>query len=60
MIQKVVTKRRLKDSSSIKDDLDYWLKRSPKERVEAVDYLRRQLHGSSVRLQRSARVIKRT
>ena len=60
MIQKIVTKRSLKDPSSIKDDLAYWLSRTPKERVEAVDYFRRQLHGSSERLQRSVRVIQRT
>ncbi len=60
MIQKVVKKRSLKDTSSIKDDLEYWLKKAPEERVEAVDYFRRQFHGSSTRLQRIARVIQRS
>lgn len=60
MIQKVITRRNLKDSSLNKADLTYWLKKTSKERVAAVDYLRRQYHGSSTRLQRSARVIQRT
>ena len=60
MIQKVVKKRNLSNYSSIKEDLAYWLDKTPGERVGAVDYLRRQYHGSSARLQRSARVIQRT
>jgi hypothetical protein len=59
MIVKVAKKKRLADSSQIKEDLVYWLKRSPAERVAAVDYLRRQVHGNSGRLQRVARVVKR-
>ena len=59
MIQKVVAKGRLKDASLINADLAYWLKRSPQERVAAVDYLRRQYHGSSARLQRIVRIIQR-
>lgn len=60
MIQKVVTRRNLRDLSAVKDDLAYWLSKMPEERVSAVEYLRRQYHGSSTRLQRSARVIQRT
>lgn len=60
MIQKVVNKRSLHDFSSIKEDLIYWLSKTPEERVAAVDYLRRQYHGSTERLQRFARVIKRS
>lgn len=59
MIKKVVTKRNLKDFSSIKEDLAYWRSRPPEERVAAVDYLRGQFHGSTNRLQRFARVIQR-
>ena len=59
MIVKVAKKKRLADSSQVKEDLVYWLKRSPAERVAAVDYLRRQVHGNSGRLQRIARVIER-
>ena len=60
MIQKTVKKRNLNNFSSIKDDLSYWLSKAPEERVATVDYLRRQYHGSTARLQRSARVIQRT
>ena len=59
MIKRVVTKRSLRDSSSPKSDLEYWLSRTPEERVATVDYLRRQYHGRATRLQRSARVIQR-
>jgi hypothetical protein len=55
MIQKVINKRSVIDAS-VGDDLSYWLDRSPAERVAAVEFLRRQHHGSSARLQRSARV----
>ena len=60
MIQKVVNKRDLRNFSSIKEDLSYWLTKTPEERVAAVDYLRKQHHGSTERLQRFARVIKRS
>ena len=59
MIKKIVTKRKLYESS-LKDDLAYWLSKPPEERIAAVDYLRKQYHGSTTRLQRSARVIQRT
>jgi len=60
MIEKVVTRRPLHDPSSAKEDLAYWLSKPPEERVAAVDYLRKQRHGSTARLQRTARVIQRT
>lgn len=60
MIQKTVTKRSLREPSSTKEDLAYWLSKTPEERVATVDYLRRQYYGSSARLQRVARVIQRT
>lgn len=59
MIEKIVTRRSLKDASS-KDDLAYWLSKQPEERVAAVDYLRKQIHGNTARLQRTARVVQRT
>jgi hypothetical protein len=59
MIKKVITKRKIDDSSSL-DDLAYWLSRSPEERISAVEILRRQYHGSSERLQRFSRVVERT
>ena len=62
MIKKVVNKRNLNEHKlqSIIDDLSYWLTRTPEERIATVEYLRRQYHGSTARLQRSARVIQRT
>jgi len=60
MIEKVVKKRKLGDTAEqIKDDLAYWLTKSPGERVAAVDYLRRQYYGDTGRLQRVARVVQR-
>ena len=59
-IQKVVQKRNLSDVASPKEDLAYWLSKSPEERIAAVEHLRRQYHASTNRLQRSARVIQRT
>jgi hypothetical protein len=60
MIEKVVRKRNLKDFSEIEENLGYWLSRTAEERVSVVEILRKQLHGSSARLQRSARVIQRS
>jgi len=57
MIQKVVHKCSLDDSNQIQKDLEYWLSKTPEERIEAVEILRRQYHGNSERLQRVARVI---
>jgi len=56
MIKKVARVKDLNDKKLLLDDLNFWLSKSPKERVEAVKYLRRQFHGSSERLQRVARV----
>ncbi len=61
MIKKVVKIQTLEQHKkhSIKDDLAYWLNKTPEERITAVEYLRRQYHGSATRLQRSLRVIQR-
>ena len=60
MIAKVIKVRELNDNALILDDLKYWLSKSPEERVEAVDYLRKQFHGNSERLQRVVRVVQRS
>ena len=60
MIEKVINKANLREFSEIKENLSYWLSKKPEERVEAVEYLRRTMHGSSARLQRTARVIQRS
>ncbi len=60
MIEKVVVRRSLKDSDSSKEDLEYWLSRTPEERVEAVELLRRAVYGDTGRIQKVVRVIKRS
>ena len=60
MIQKIVVKKNLDENNSIIDDLKFWLSKSPEERVSAVEYLRRQYHGSTARLQRTVKVIQRS
>jgi hypothetical protein len=57
MIEKSVRKLDLKRDSSIKEDLAYWLSKTPRERIAAIEFLRGRYHGSSTRLQRSARVV---
>ena len=57
MIQKIVKKYRMDELSLIREDLAFWLSKSPVERISAVEYLRRQYHGNTARLQRSARII---
>jgi hypothetical protein len=58
MIQRVISKRHLTDNS-VRDDVAYWRSRPASERIAAVENLRRQHHGRTTRLQRSARVIER-
>ncbi len=60
MIQKIVTTKDLRNNDSISDDLKFWLNKTPEERVSTVEYLRRQHHGNTARLQRVARVIQRS
>jgi len=60
LIQKVIKKANLRDFAEVRENLSYWLSKSPEERVEAVEYLRRTMHGGSARLQRTARVIQRS
>jgi hypothetical protein len=60
MIEKVVRKGSLGESNDRDADLAYWLSKSPEERVAAVDFLRRQRHGTGARLQRVARVVQRS
>ena len=59
MIQKIVNKNPLNSFSETKEDLAYWLSRTPEERIAAVEILRKQQHGSTARFQRIARVIQR-
>lgn len=58
MIEKVVRKFDLKTFSEIGQNLEYWLSRSPSERVEAVEKIRKATHGNTAGLQRVARVVR--
>jgi hypothetical protein len=60
MIQKIATTKDFRNNDSISDDLKFWLNKTPEERVSTVEYLRRQHHGNTARLQRVARVIQRS
>lgn len=60
MIKAVVSKKDLNNYSEIRENRTYWLQQPAKTRVHTVDYLRKQQHGSSERLQRSVRIIQRT
>ncbi len=60
MIERVVKKMDIERDSAIKEDLAYWLIKTPEGRISAIEILRRQYHGSSERLQRCARVIHQT
>jgi len=60
MIKKVVKIKNLNDKNDHLDDLKYWLNKTNRERIAAVEYLRRQFHGGTARLQRVAIVIQRT
>jgi hypothetical protein len=57
MIAKTVTKANLQDLFEIRQNLEFWMSKSPEDRIAAVERLRRERHGSSQRLQRTARVI---
>jgi hypothetical protein len=51
-MEEVVKKLDWKKDSSIKEDLDYWISKTPEERTATIEFLRRQHHGSSERFQR--------
>ncbi len=60
VIEKTVKIGSTKNINSVQDDLEFWLSRSPEERINAVELLRRQYHGNTERLQRVARVIQQS
>jgi hypothetical protein len=57
MIRKVFKKTTFKEVAETNPDLAYWLSRTPQERLEAVELLRRQVPGSSTRIKRMFRVV---
>ena len=58
MIQKTVKKLNINGKEQLNYDLNYWLPRTPEERISAVEILRRQFNGNSAGLQRTVRIIK--
>ena len=59
MIRKIVAKHRMDSLSEVRQNLRYWLEKTPQERLAVVDFLRSQIYGDTERLQRTARVIQR-
>ena len=57
MIEKTVAKKSLHDLAEIRQNLVYWLSKSPQERLAALERIRRDRHGSAERLQRIARAV---
>ncbi|GBE31478.1 hypothetical protein BMS3Bbin05_00379 [bacterium BMS3Bbin05] len=60
MIKKVIKKGSWNDKFPKEADLAYWLTKSPRERIETVEILRRQYYGGTARLQRIVKVVQRT
>ena len=56
MIAKCVKIAKLNKPSQ-KDDVKYWLGKTPSERISAVEILRKQYHGNTQGLQRVYRVV---
>ena len=56
-IRKVVKFTTFKEVEESNPDLEYWLSRTPEERLEAVEFLRRQVYGRPARLQRVLRIV---
>ena len=58
LLKTVVKKCKLSETS-VKDDLNYWLSKSPDERISAVEVLRRQHYANTPRLRKIVRITKR-
>jgi hypothetical protein len=56
-MEKVIFRKKLNESS-YRDDLDYWLSKTPEERFSAIEMLRRQTNGDPGRLQRVVEITK--
>lgn len=57
MIEKVVKITTFKEVEETNPDLEFWLTKTPEERLAAVEFLRRQVYGNSARLQRVLRIV---
>ena len=58
-IEKVLNIKKLSVADS-NEDYIYWMSKSPQERIEAIEHLRRMYYGDSARLQRAVRIIQRS
>ena len=56
-LEQVLTATSFDDDNRERPSLRYWLSRPPEERIAAVEFLRRQVDGGRVRLQRVLRVL---
>jgi hypothetical protein len=56
-LQRLIRITSFAEEARTRPALQYWLSRPPEERVAAVEYLRRQVHGSGARLRRVHRVL---
>lgn len=56
-IQRVLKQTSFEEEARTRPALEYWLSRSPEERVAAVEFLRRQVDGAGARLRRVHRVL---
>jgi len=56
IIEKTKRITKLTDSAD-RDNLAYWLEKTPEERLEAVEFMRRHYYGDTTGFQRVARVV---
>ena len=59
MIEKVAYKAKLSQLNEVRQNLEFWLSKSPSERILAVEHLRKQYGGVTKGLQRVFRVLER-
>ena len=60
MISKVIHNGNLHAESDGSRDRAFWMKKPPKERIAAVETLRRQYHGNTGRLRRTVQIFKQS
>jgi hypothetical protein len=58
-MQKIIKKSDLHDTDAARRDLEFWLSRTPEERVSAVEILRRQHYGDMGRIKKMIRKFRR-
>ena len=58
-MEKKIKKSPLNNPKAVQEDLEYWLSRTPEERVSVVEVLRRKHYGDMGRIQRVVRKFRR-